>query len=143
MFKIRIFLLINIWLFGFSGVSFHSTELALNSSENVRGNYLSNDDIYDHMNLQLTFGGQGVWAWKLWKGKQRINCKWRIGLQGINEAFDWTILYCLHTCLDHRLIDCYWLLYLIRSLIDRLLLITIWSDRWSIDNPSAAIFKWD
>ena len=80
-FKIRIFLLITIWLFGFSGVSFHSTELALNSSENVRGNYLSNDNIYDHMNLQLTFGGQGVWPCKVWKGKQRINCKWRIRLQ--------------------------------------------------------------
>ena len=26
----------------------------MNSSENIRGNYLSNDDIYDHMNLQLT-----------------------------------------------------------------------------------------
>ena len=37
-----------------TGVSFHSTELALDSSENVRGNYLSNDDIDDHMNLQLT-----------------------------------------------------------------------------------------
>ena len=29
-------------------------ELALKSSENVRGNYLSKDDIYDHINLQLT-----------------------------------------------------------------------------------------
>ena len=29
-------------------------EVSLDSSENVRGNYLSNDDIYDHMNLQLT-----------------------------------------------------------------------------------------
>ena len=35
-------------------VSFYSTEVSLNSSENVRGNYLSNDNIYDHMNLQLT-----------------------------------------------------------------------------------------
>ena len=26
----------------------------MNSLENIRGNYLSNDDIYDHMNLQLT-----------------------------------------------------------------------------------------
>ena len=58
-FKIIIFFLITIWLFGFSGVSFHSTELALNSSENVRSNYLSNDDIYDHMNLQLTT----VYSW--------------------------------------------------------------------------------
>ena len=54
------FLLITICLFGLAGVSFHSTELALDSSENVRGNYLSNDDIDDHMNLQLTFGGKGV-----------------------------------------------------------------------------------
>ena len=51
--------LFTIRLFCFSGVSFYLTEVSLNSSENVRGNYLSNDDIYYHMNLQLTFGGQG------------------------------------------------------------------------------------
>ena len=35
----------------------------------VRGNYLSNDDIDDHMNLQLTFGGQGGLSLKGMKGK--------------------------------------------------------------------------
>ena len=50
-------------LFCFSGASLYSTRLALNSSENVRGNYLSDDDIDDHMNLQLTlvYSAAGVY----------------------------------------------------------------------------------
>ena len=112
----------------------------------VRGNYLSNNNIDDHMNLQLTFGGQEGLSLKAWKGKQRIYCKLRIGLQRdkwsiwLNDYLlftvhvqivDWSIVTGYYTWSDHY------------SLIDRLLLITVWSNCWLIDNSSTAIFKRD